>query len=128
MPLLAAFVSALVLPGFAPYATGPNGGTVLQGTFPGGERPGFVYLPPGYSAVHRYPVVYLLHGMPGSPTEYLAGTDLVTFADSEIWSGALRPFIAVLPAAGPDHRYNGEWAGPWEQEVLDTVAFVDAHL
>lgn len=33
-----------------------------------------------------------------------------------------------MPAAGPDHRYNGEWAGPWEEEVLDTVLFVAAHL
>jgi S-formylglutathione hydrolase FrmB len=128
MPLLAAFLSALVLPGFVPYATGPTGGAVLEGTFPGGERPGFVYLPPGYSPSHRYPVAYLLHGMPGSPTEYLAGTDLATFADAAISSGSLKPFIAVMPAAGPDHRYNGEWAGPWEQEVLDTVSFVDARL
>lgn len=128
MPLLAALVSAAILPGFAPAATGPAGGTVLTGTFPGGERPGFVYLPPGYSAAKRYPVVYLLHGMPGSPTEYLAGTDLVAYADAGIAAGHLRPFIAVLPAAGQDHKYNGEWAGAWEREVVDAVAFVDSHL
>src|SRR5437588_7678314 len=128
MALLASLAAALTLPGFAPFATGPHGGRILTGIFPGGERPGYVYLPPGYSPGSRYPVVYLLHGMPGSPTEYLAGTDLVDFADTGIASGALRPFIAVLPAAGADHRYNGEWAGEWEQEVLDTVAFVAAHL
>jgi S-formylglutathione hydrolase FrmB len=129
MPLLAALVAAAVLPGFAPFAAGPDGGTVLKGTFPGGLRAGYVYLPPGYSAAHRYPVVYLLHGMPGSPSEFLDGTSLVAFADSAISSGRLRPFVAVMPAAGPDAKYNGEWAGPWEREVVDgVVPFVDAHL
>lgn len=73
--------------------------------------------------------MYLLHGLPGSPSEYLAGTDLAGFADAGIASGRLRPFIAVLPAAGVDGRYDGEWAGPWEREVVDDVVpFVDAHL
>jgi enterochelin esterase-like enzyme len=129
MALLAALVTAAALPGFAPFATGPNGGTVLTGTFPGAERPGYVYLPPGYSRAHRYPVVYLLHGMPGSPSEYLDGTNLAPFADAAISSGRLRPFIAVMPAAGPDRKYDGEWAGPWEREVVDDVLpFIDAHL
>ena len=88
-----------------------------------------MYLPPGYSRARRYPVVYLLHGMPGSPSEYLAGTDLAGFADAAITSGRLRPFIAVLPAAGADRKYDGEWAGPWERELVDQVVpFVDAHL
>jgi len=126
---LAAFVAALALPGFTPYATGPHGGSVWAGVFPGGERTGYVYLPPGYDGSRRYPVVYLLHGMPGSPTEYLDGTDLTAFADDGIVAGTLRPFIAVLPAAGPDPKYNGEWAGPWERALVsDVVPFVDAHL
>jgi enterochelin esterase-like enzyme len=88
-----------------------------------------VYLPPGYSREHRYPVVYLLHGMPGSPSEYLDGTNLAPFADAAISSGRLRPFVAVLPAAGVDPKYDGEWAGRWEREVVDDVVpFVDAHL
>ena len=70
------------------------------GVFPGEQRPGFVYLPPGFDRSQRYPVVYLLHGMPGAPTEYLAGTDLANWADTEIGQGAIAPFIAVLPAAG----------------------------
>jgi enterochelin esterase-like enzyme len=128
MALLAALVTAAALPGFTPFATGPDGGAVLAGMFPGAARPGYVYLPPGYSRAHRYPVVYLLHGMPGSPSEYLDGTNLVEFADAAISSGRLRPFIAVMPAAGPDRAYDGEWAGPWEREVVDDVPFVDAHL
>jgi len=129
MALLAALVAAATLPGFTPFATGPDGGAVLTGTCPGAARPGYVYLPPGYSREHRYPVVYLLHGMPGSPSEYLDGTNLAPFADAAISSGRLRPFIAVLPAAGVDPKYDGEWAGRWEREVVDDVVpFVDAHL
>jgi hypothetical protein len=126
---IAAVLTAITLPGFTPYATGPDGGAVLGGIFPGGERAGYVYLPPGYDPLQRYPVVYLLHGMPGSPTEYLAGTDLVNFADEGISSGRLKPFIAVLPAAGPSRNYNGEWAGHWEHVVVDQVVpFVDTYL
>jgi enterochelin esterase-like enzyme len=67
--------------------------------------------------------------MPGSPSEYLDGTSLAPFADAAIASGRLRPFIAVMPAAGPNRGYNGEWAGLWEQEVIDgVVPFVDGHL
>ena len=99
--LVSILAAASLLPGFTPYAAGPDGGSVQTGTFPGEQRPGFVYLPPGFSRSHRYPVVYLLHGMPGSPSEYLVGTDLATWADTEIGNGTIRPFIAVLPAAGP---------------------------
>ena len=35
------------------------------GTFPGEQRSGFVYLPPASAGRSSYPVVYLLHGMPG---------------------------------------------------------------
>jgi S-formylglutathione hydrolase FrmB len=126
---VATLVSAAALTGFAPVSSGPAGGQVLQGTFPGTIRPGLVYLPPGYSPLQRYPVVYLLHGMPGSPSEYPDGTSLVNYADAAIARGAVRPFIAVMPAAGPKRGYNGEWAGPWERGLVDqTVPWVDANL
>src|SRR5689334_6621098 len=111
MSVLAALVSALALPGFTHVASEPAGGMLLSGTFPGTERPGFVYLPPGFAPTRRYPVVYLLHGLPGSPSEYVDGTQLGLFADAQIAAGALRPFIAVLPAAGATAGYGGEWAG-----------------
>ncbi|HEX4681025.1 MAG TPA: alpha/beta hydrolase-fold protein [Gaiellaceae bacterium] len=129
MAMFAAIATALLLPGFAPAASGPAGGQVLEGTFPGTMRPGYVYLPPGFNAGERYPVVYLLHGMRGSPSEYIAATQLPTFADTEIATGRLRPFIAVMPAAGSTPDYNGEWAGPWERALVHRVLpWVDAHL
>jgi enterochelin esterase-like enzyme len=126
---VATVLASLALSGFLPLSSGPAGGEVLQGTFPGTVRPGLLYLPPGFTRAERYPVVYLLHGMPGSPSEYPDGTGLVTFADEAIAAGTVRPFIAVMPAAGPRHGYNGEWAGPWERGLVDeTVPWVEAHL
>lgn len=121
--------AAALLPGFAPTPSQPPAGTVLVGTFPGTLRPGLVYLPPGYSAQRRYPVVYLLHGMPGTPTEYVDGVDLPDWADAAIAGGTVRPFIAIIPAAGPDRGYNGEWAGPWEEALVRRIVpWVDRHL
>ena len=129
MTLLAALVTAVVLPGFTVTATGPNGGQVLTGPIPGTERPGAVYLPPHFSEASRYPVVYLLHGMPGSPSEFVAGAGLLQWADTAIAAGTTRPFVAVMPAAGPRHQYNGEWAGPWERALVDQVVpWADATL
>jgi enterochelin esterase-like enzyme len=130
MHVLAALAAAAALmPGFTKSAVGPDGGAVLTGTFPGGARPGYVYLPPHFDTARRYPVVYLLHGMPGSPSEYLAGASLVSFADSAIASGRVLPFIAVIPAAGTSTKYNGEWAGIWEHHVVRRVVpFVDTWL
>ena len=130
MSALAALLSAAaLLPGFAGTAAGPDGGTVLTGTFPGGARPGYVYLPPGFDRSTRYPVVYLLHGMPGSPSEYLDGAGLVSFADQAIAAHLVRPFIAVLPAAGTSTHYNGEWGGIWEHHVVERlVPWIDRVL
>jgi len=126
---LAAVAAALLLPGFVPIRSGPQGGVVLRGRFPGTVRAGYVYLPPSFSTAQRYPVVYLLHGMPGSPSEYLHGAGLVDFADAAIADGAVQPFIAVAPAAGTRRRYNGEWAGPWERCLVRRVLpWVDVHL
>jgi S-formylglutathione hydrolase FrmB len=127
--MLAALVAAAVLPGFTPVASGPDGGQVLAGPMPGTERPGYVYLPPGFSETGHYRTVYLLHGMPGSPSEYVAGASLLSWADPAVASGEVPPFVAVMPAAGPAPRYNGEWAGPWETALVDhVVPWVDGTL
>jgi enterochelin esterase-like enzyme len=121
--------AAFLLPGFSHIQAGPRGGTVLQGTFPGTLRPGLVYLPPGFDPSRRYPVVFLLHGMPGSPSEYLQGAGFLEAADDGIADGTLEPFLAVMPAAGPSEGYDGEWAGPWERALVDQVVpWVDASL
>jgi enterochelin esterase-like enzyme len=128
--------SVSVLPGFSPTQYDGGGGTVVAGTIPGRYAPvapagkSYVYLPPGFSTTHRYPVVYLLHGMPGTPRIYVgAPSHLARVAGQLVASGA-RPFIAVLPYAGPaTHRGRAEWAGRWEDYLVhDVVPWADAHL
>ncbi len=131
MRTLATILTAFTLtPGFGVTSVGPNGGQILSGVIAGGPRTALVYLPPGYdTSPGRYPVIYLLHGLPGSPSEYVSGTDLLHFADAEINSGAMRPFIAVMPSAGVSHDYRGEWAGAWERYVVDhVVPWSDSHF
>ena len=129
MRALVVFTLAFALPGFSHFATEPDGGQVLRGRFPGTYRDGFVYLPPEFTTTARYPVVYLLHGLPGSPSEYLNGTHLGRFADQQIATGRLRPFIAVIPAAGRTPHYGGEWADQWENNLIyQVLPWVDAHL
>src|SRR5262249_26179252 len=77
----------------------------------------------GFTAARRYPVVYLLHGMPGSPYSFVNALRLASVADE------LPPFIAVAPAAGPNGRYDGEWAGAWENWLVNgVVPWVVTHL
>src|SRR5919204_1586207 len=77
--LAAAVVSLAAGPplpaGWTLQQTGPEGGTVWTGRLPNTYAPwdtrqSEIYLPPGYSAAHRYPVLYLLHGLIGSPNEF----------------------------------------------------------
>ncbi len=127
-PALAA--AAIALPGFHAVEPQADGGTLLSSAIPfvhNRVNDGYVYLPPGFTRTQRYPVVYLLHGMPGSPREYTNSLQLASWSDNEISSGALQPFIAVVPSAV--QRTSAEWAGPWETYLVHSVVpWVDAHL
>src|SRR5919201_3263063 len=119
---------------FVRVAVGPASGSVWSGRIPNtavpaDHRASAVYLPPGYSADRRYPVIYLLSGMAGDPSSFYDGLHLADVADTLIGSGA-QAFIAVMPAAGPTVKPNsGEWAGVWEDYVVrDVVPWVDSHL
>jgi enterochelin esterase-like enzyme len=136
MPLavLAAVVSLIAPAGWFNAAQGPAGGTVWEGripnTFvPADTRLSAIYLPPGYNPARRYPVVYLLHGMRGSPSSIFNAMRLPTAADQLIASGGA-PFIAVMPVAGPRvHPNRGEWAGVWEDYLVhNVVPWVDQNL
>lgn len=112
------------LAAFALIARGPAGGTVWQGAIPPARRTSVVYLPPGYTRARRYPVVFLLHGMPGGPLGFVNALRLADVADA-----IGRPFVAVAPVAGPSVAYRGEWAGPWEDYVVrDVVPWTTANL
>jgi len=60
-----------------------------------------VYTPPGYddpdSSTRRYPVVYLLHGWPGSEGNWPSMGHATVTADSLIASGRIPPVLLVFP-------------------------------
>jgi enterochelin esterase-like enzyme len=124
---------ALLL-GLSLIGSGPGGGTLSQVVIPNpfapaAVRPTVVYLPPHASMRRRYPVLFMLQGFPGSPYSFSSGLRLANVADREIGSGVVRPFVAVIPPAGPRAYWSGEWAGPWERFLLRRVIpWADAHL
>jgi enterochelin esterase-like enzyme len=107
--------------GFHVFSHGPTGGQIWRGVIPGARRASMIYVPPGYSAAQRYPVVYLLSGMPGSPWSYVNSLSLASVADTLIARRLAEPFVAVMPPAGPSGHYSGEWAGPWERYLTRRV-------
>jgi enterochelin esterase-like enzyme len=122
--MIAALAAAAVLAGWTQVGTGPDGGSVWNGRLPGDVQASTIYLPPGYSTAQRYPVLYLLHGLPGGPDEYWHSLHLALRLDDLVASGA-QPFVVVTPG-GP---LDGEWAGSAERYLVDEVVpWVDAHL
>src|SRR5205085_520572 len=79
----------------------------------GGRRqPVDVYLPPGYSAHRhrRYPVLYLLHGVPGRPGAFLATVRLGVVEDELVALHRARPMILVMPFGSTGSFTDKEWA------------------
>jgi enterochelin esterase-like enzyme len=72
----------------------------------GTRRKAAVYLPPGYSAGRKYPVLYLLHGIAGNHDEWRGYVHANTILDNLIADGQAVPMILVMPngRALPDDR------------------------
>jgi enterochelin esterase-like enzyme len=98
----------------------------------GSERHFAIYLPPGYSPSggHRYPVLFLLHGDPGTYTDWL-NLGLESMLDSGIAQGAIPPVIAVMPDGNGKLTFATQWADrlggadPIESSVLELRRLID---
>jgi enterochelin esterase-like enzyme len=91
-----------------------------------------IYLPPCYDAdgnTTRYPVIYLFHGWPFDERHWInLGVDKA--ADRLIMSGALPPFIIVLPRGDTDGIYNHTSGGDksWEGVVVnELMPYIDTN-
>lgn len=95
----------------------------------GTRRKAQVYLPPGYSAEKKYPVLYLLHGIGGNEYEWTGYVKADAIVDNLIAEGKAVPMIVVLPngRALPDdtpgqNPFTPEKAGgfaKFERDLLD---------
>lgn len=63
----------------------------------GTQRSANVYLPAGYSAERRYPVLYLLHGIGGNQHEWPGYVRAPAILDNLIADGRAVPMIVVMP-------------------------------
>ena len=63
----------------------------------GNKRPASIYLPPGYSASRKYPVLYLLHGIGGNETHWPGPGAAGAILDNLIADGKAVPMIVVMP-------------------------------
>ena len=97
----------------------------------GTRREANVYLPPGYSADSKYPVLYLLHGIGGTQHEWTGYIHADTIIGNLIADGKAVPMIVVMPngRALPDDRppketYSPEHAGgfaKFERDLIDCL-------
>jgi len=105
-------VRALPAPptGFADARAGVAAGRIEEFSYASGvtgtRRLASVYLPAGYSAEQRYPVLYLLHGIGGNEHEWPGYVRATAVLDNLIAAGKALPMIVVMPngRALPDDR------------------------
>src|SRR5215831_1253413 len=110
---------------------------VASAALGGRRQPVDVYLPPGY-ATHphrRYPVLYLLHGVPGRPGAFLQTVRMGVVEDELVALRRARPLILVMPFGSTGSFTDKEWANGigkgqgWATFVSrDLVHAVDARL
>jgi enterochelin esterase-like enzyme len=93
-----------------------------------------VVLPPGYTShpARRYPVLYLLHGSPGAPSNFITIGDAATDEATLVAEGRMQPLILVIPTGARSFLADNEWAdgvrpgNGWETFVArDLVRAID---
>lgn len=108
----------------------------------GRERRMTIYTPAGYEeGKHRYPVLYLLHGMGGDEDAWSATGRVAEIMDNLIASGKAEPMIVVMTngctqhVAAPGYSHEGMWRpymsgsmdGSFETMFPSIVEWVDDH-
>jgi enterochelin esterase-like enzyme len=105
----------------------------------GGQKRSFlVYLPYSYRTPQgqkkRYPVLYLLHGSPGQPKDWLNGGQASESADTLIATGQIPELILIIPDGNGRPGATPEWANSFDQHqriesyvTSDLVQYVDKH-
>ena len=63
-----------------------------------------VYTPPGYSASRKYPVLYLLHGIGGTDTEWTVSCHANNIIDNLLAEGKAVPMVIAIPNNQVLHR------------------------
>jgi len=102
---LTALLALLCSPGYAADAQVRY--EVLHSAALGKDMPMIVYLPPGYDAAMRYPVLYFFHGMLENEQQW-ERIGALEEASALIEEGAIAPLIIVLPRLENSFGLNGQ--------------------
>jgi enterochelin esterase-like enzyme len=78
----------------------------------GNKRPAVVYLPPGYSAARKYPVLYLLHGIGGNENHWTQFGKTDSILDNLIADNKAVPMIIVMPNGRASNEPSTMFGGP----------------
>jgi enterochelin esterase-like enzyme len=119
----------------------PMVGTVLDDVYVSAalgsaRRPFRIYLPPSYTvdAQRRYPVVYLLHGAPGTYRDWFFAGHAATAEDALLAAHLIHETILVAPDGNGALHPVSAWANSFDgrQRMEDAIAtdlvrYVDAH-
>jgi enterochelin esterase-like enzyme len=111
---------------------------VVSAALGGQKRSFLVYLPPSYRTPQgqkkRYPVLYLLHGSPGQPKDWLNGGQASQSADTLIATGQIPELLLVIPDGSGRPGATPEWANSLDQRqrietyvTSDLIQYVDKH-
>lgn len=73
--------------------------------------PVYVVLPPGYSShpLEHYPTLYLLHGQPGEPQNFLNIGNVQGVEAELVAERRVQPMIIVMPTGSPGFLADTEW-------------------
>ncbi|MEO6280489.1 alpha/beta hydrolase-fold protein [Roseateles sp.] len=123
--------------GFADARPGVVAGRIEELTYSsavtGTQRLASVYLPAGYSAERRYPVLYLLHGIGGNQDEWRGYVRAPQVLDNLIADGKALPMIVVMPngraladdrSPPPDRVFTAENAAGFAKFERDLLEFL----
>jgi S-formylglutathione hydrolase FrmB len=112
----------------------PTQGTVIQDSITsqalgGQSKPFNVYLPPTYNTPQgknkHYPVLYLLHGSPGSYKDWVSAANANQSADTLIDSKKTPELIMAFPD-GNGPIFPSEWGNSFnQQQLMETFVAVD---
>jgi enterochelin esterase-like enzyme len=96
-----------------------------------------VYTPPGYTTDRKYPVLYMLHGLGNTSTEWTQRARAPQIVDNLLADGKIQPLIMVFPsgdakATVAEPRGGGRGAEgygkPFEEDLLkNIIPYVDSH-
>ena len=101
-------------------ALGADTGKIDKVSIPSPEkdfpiRTVYIWTPPGNYLRSSLPVVYLLHGWPGSPASMISGITKPLIA---AFAKGAKPFIAVFPDGNAKTHVDSEWADSSDQKAM----------